>query len=239
MGKKRCRALKLNREQCGRTARRGSEYCWQHQHSRLRGAPWYKNTIVHFAATVALTVAFSLAGIVVTQMGPTRRDQKEIMDVSKDILRRIDRVICNDSEKLLGKYPLGYALFVVSLRGEKHIVTPYPDTWVRTGMTLDWSSVKVVKVTREVLSMTPPDIGNIRWRGVAFTIKRNAGSAVDLLRIRNVDKPDAERVIVTIEVLEDVGENGLICLMGFREAAEGKAFPVDQEVKLGVIKNEE
>jgi tetratricopeptide (TPR) repeat protein len=73
---KQCKALKFNKERCARSANQDSQYCWQHEISRLADARWYNNSKIQAyigLAGLALSLVFGIGSCVT---GVTKADQQ-------------------------------------------------------------------------------------------------------------------------------------------------------------------
>jgi len=108
---KQCQALKLNKEQCTRDARKDSEYCWQHRISRFGDAHWYNNAKIQ---ACILALAGILATIVFGLIGPTRSNQEQMLaqteNLSKsvqEIIGRLDPAIPEDIKRAIENIFLG------------------------------------------------------------------------------------------------------------------------------------
>ena len=93
MEEKQCQALKLNKERCTRAIRKGSKYCWQHILSRRDDARWYNNTRCQVWIGVAGILATVLFGIITLAAGPTKTNQKEILERLDYIAKRLRETI--------------------------------------------------------------------------------------------------------------------------------------------------
>ncbi len=93
MGEKTCKALKLNKQRCTRPALKDSEYCWQHILSRLDDARWYNSAKIQ--AYIGL-IGLVLAVVFFTYnfaFGPTKSNQKKILQKLADIDKKFTETI--------------------------------------------------------------------------------------------------------------------------------------------------
>ncbi len=209
-----------------------SEYCYVHSFGRIKGIPWWKNGTFQ-SLFVGIFVAIIIC-LIQLDCTASRKGQENVakgVQENSEMLARMRRIDVTDSVRLLQSYPLGYALFVVSTVGQKQIVTPYPEDRLQTDLGLEWDSVRVVRVTDETVAMTPPNISGVEWRNMGYQISRRVNEPVDILRLKGT--------IVTIEVLEDLGNKGIICVMGFRKGDQPRKFPGKQRVTLKPIRAEQ
>lgn len=230
-----CQGINRNGIRCKRKLIKPAIFCWQHKITRNNDdAPWICKPFNQFLLGVFALIATVYFGY----RSPSKMYVGNRFSKLEEKIDNMKRIDVTDSDRLLEQYPLGYALFVISTDAQRHIVTPYPENRLKTDLIINWKSINVTELSENIIAMTPPDVGNIVWRNLQFQINRRVGEPVDILRFRNRDAPEDKRTIVTIEVLEDLGDKGVICLMGFRKDDEAKKFPEHQEVKFGVIHKE-
>lgn len=216
-----------------------------HSFGRIKGVPWWKNGTFHFFVTCVVAIA-----ICVIQLDRTasRKDLKEVSKVvqqtkkvgqetntyardTHEMLRNMD---VRNSGKLLKRYPLGYRLFAISdTSRDRGTVTPIPANKLLIDMPLDWNSIKIVELTDDTFSMTPPNFGNVRWENLRYQISREVGKPIDFLNIKD------KGIIVTIEVLEDMPKMGIVCVMGFRKGDRAREWPEGSTAIFGPIRTEQ
>jgi tetratricopeptide (TPR) repeat protein len=99
MRKKQCKALKLSKEQCTRSASKDYEYCWQHRFSRINDASWYNNTKIQTLCTVITIIGLPFA-IYEWKTGPTKFNQNEIIENTDEIKENTTLIVKMLQEEL-------------------------------------------------------------------------------------------------------------------------------------------
>lgn len=220
-GREKCCGVTRDRDRCKSYPMRGSRYCYVHSLGRLRGVPVVKNATVH----AVLGTVLGVVGIVMSLwfgLVPSRA-QKEQMRIGLDtnrgvesIKEMLESVERRQSQRLLGKYPEGYVLFVIdpSLRKTESAI-PQSST-ISQEYEFNWARVRISEISQKVVTIEMPDIlykpTNGQFIGTAMGLVRRP-----LGRERRFPlKPKGSTHAIFIELVEDSSSRFAFAI-GFRQ----------------------
>jgi len=149
LGYMQCKSKTRKKEQCKRPAMKGCTYCYIHSY-RFRGVLWWKNLSIH---GIVLALALALMGFWIARhyfnLGPTLRNQEELLKGQHDISRSLskDAIVLSPENIDLGS-------------GAEKAIVPF---YVRnTGETDLYQIVIKLLLESTVLSVTNNDI-RVDW----------------------------------------------------------------------------
>ncbi len=231
-----CKYIGDDGSRCKNYEKKGTGYCVKHPRSfRIRHffnkRPWVIVTfkVVAVFSLLVATIDFiygRYSGSIGIREGREQtkiaKENQQIAEDTQQIAKDTQQTVKDlykqfkiDSGKLRKRYPHGYVLFTVnprSSRGTRKAITPYPEDikWA-TDVGIDWNSIKLIEITPNTITMTPPNIAGHIYIRLHIRFSRKVGT------IKNVIKVKDPSLLVVYEVVYDNGVDDVICLMGLRD----------------------
>ncbi len=197
-----CKAQTKKLKSCENYAMNGSEYCYIHSFGRLRKIPFWKNSTIHLFISITFSIIIFFFNWF---SSPTKNDTDEI----KALIISMQQIDKTEYDRLIKKYPLGYALFAID---HKKIIIPYKSR-VNREYEIEWGPSKVTKISSKEIVINLPIIYDrvhyVKIEHLATAVNRKIGRVRSVILMRGGVKIYNEMVFEN--------KNGFICLLGFRE----------------------
>ncbi|MHC4742808.1 MAG: hypothetical protein ACYS8Z_12900 [Planctomycetota bacterium] len=135
---------------------------------------WHK---FGFWAGVVTFLGFAV-GVYILLVGPTKSNQEDMLI----LLQRMELTNKTDYNRLIRQYPLGYVLFAIdhseTIRPYEHKMEPSEK------MQIDWDSMKIVDMTADTITITPPNMGYHIFKNIHIRLSRTPGFKKNLIGIK-------------------------------------------------------